>query len=287
MTQPEASLVLSVPPEEVVQDVAPVVSDPTGTPAIESPEEEFIRIRRGDINKEIARLQNDDPDFANAFNTAVGRKAARQYQSRLDEAETTANNYRKLMRRNELLSMPPTEVNTRFNSDPAFAREYSELVHHDPQQAQQELYLVRLRNSVETILGTGSDHGLSDETLQSYRNSIAAGKYSEMSDLEALNKISSDIMGEVLKIRQTAPESTITPTPIVSNGAVAQTTTPAPSPALTAGPDMSPAGSRTGVRQRFTGTQIRMMSVEEKIALWPTDADYQRDVVAGLIDYDQ
>src|SRR3990167_3343221 len=87
-------------PEEEPKTLAELLGDqvPEGTdsttelvpeslsqPVIDSEEQNFIRIDKRNLAKEIDRLQIEHPDFAQVFNSKVGNKAARQYQPQLQE----------------------------------------------------------------------------------------------------------------------------------------------------------------------------------------------------------
>ena len=273
-------------PEAPVIKEAPVESTEVPTPAAD----EFIQIRRQDLHKEISRLEREDKDFANAFNTAVGRKAARQYQARLEELEAERESTQKVFRRAELLALPADEVNRRFKSDPAFAKEYSELVHYDPQEAAAIIADIRTRADVDNILFLGVENGLPEARVEEYREAVKSGKYdSTGSRAAALLALQRDVLEEAS--RGTAPAITapVEAAPVATPPAPVAQTPPAspPNPALTSGPDMSPAGSPSPRgEKRYTGTQIRNMSVDEFDSEF-TEIEYQRAVADGRIEWDK
>lgn len=287
-SQPE-SLALSQPPDDLAPELPEspeTVIDATQAPSPAA--EEFIQIKRAELHKEIARLEKEDQDFANAFNTAVGRKAARQYQSRLEELQAERDNYQKILRRAEFLAMDPKDVNSRFLTDPIFAREYSELVHHDPNEVATYISNIRLRSEVENILYYGESNGLPAEKIKEYEEAVKTGKYDRdnqgnpLTEAAALLQLQRDIWTEITQNN--------TPTPPASNGsspanppAQAQAT---PSPAFRSGPDLTPAGSLTPpAGKKYTGSQIRLMSVDDFDKEFPDEAVYQRAATDGSIDW--
>ena len=149
----------------------------------------------------------------------------------------------------------------------------------------QQLYLVRLVEETEKIFDYGMGLGLTPERADEIRKEIGAGKYSNITDQQALLQLQRDIWAEVNGAGQSAPSQTQIPT---------QSQTPAPqqqrplSPALTGGPDMSPAGGASDRgKPKYTGSQITAMDPEQFIAEFPNDSDYDIAVREGRVDFNK
>ena len=295
MTQP--SLTLSEHPDEEinlpdeqqpVSDASTPVADAPADSSADSPEVpavEYLQIDRKNLHKEIARLQREDPDFANAFNTEVGRKAARQHQSQIEELKVQNEAYRKAVRRIELMNMPAADVNSRFRSDPNFAREYSELIHYDPEAVQREVYIIRLREEVERIFDYGISMGMSPERAEELRKDIASGKYNDArGEQAALLQIQRDVWAEV---SQTPSANQVAAT--VQNLSASSATPSPESPALTSGPDMSPAGGKTSptAGKKYLYSQIAAMNPDEHEREFPGERDFDIAVTEGRVDFNR
>jgi hypothetical protein len=145
----------------------------------DAPEDDkgYIRISRVNIHKEIERLQSEDPEFANAFNTQVGRKAASRSTPIIQELEARNRILERQAKTADLRAMDPKEIEQRFNSDPEFAREYTELVHNSEATAQAEMEAAQMSSVLSQIVDEASDMGLSADEIESFVAKAKAGEY--------------------------------------------------------------------------------------------------------------
>lgn len=228
--------------------------------ADDSQDTNIITLDRRNLHKELTRLQREDPEFANAFNTQVGNKAKRQYQPLLDEARAREDLLRQEIRRQQLISLPEREIQERFASDPEFAREYAALVHRDTARAeaesQQRMDAIRMSSAFEEVVAEALDLGMSKARVEEYVNAVRSGGYDKDSSGQpfphwalGINALRDDIRSEMSKSTkkiEAEPESKI----------------------AGAGPDVSPtSGSSARGRPRYANaTQAAQLFAEDKIS---------------------
>lgn len=116
----------------------------TPSPAPETPIEatpegdDFIRISRKELAKEIDRLQSEDDEFARIWSSKMGDAAKKRYQPQIDQREERISALQKELRRRDILGMSQEEIEKQFESDKNFALEYAELVHSEPYKPAEE-----------------------------------------------------------------------------------------------------------------------------------------------------
>lgn len=191
------------------------------------------------LDAEIQRLQRENKEFANAFNRAVGNKAARQYKPRIQELESLLSLNQRELKRLEYSQLPSTEVDSRFRSDPEFAREYADVVHSTPAQINQMTEQLRVRSLVTETITDAIEDGLPEELANSLLEGIASGKYNDRgsinSQLYAFQRDVQKAITENIRTPQqptpkaqaepeTAPPPPASPGPELSRGAAGTTT---------------------------------------------------------------
>src|SRR3972149_3182300 len=87
---------------------------PVSSDSDSSEGEGFIHLSRKELHKEIERLQKEDPDFANAFNTQVGRKAATRAIPRIAELEAITKMQKRELRAAEISAMDHLDIVAQF-----------------------------------------------------------------------------------------------------------------------------------------------------------------------------
>lgn len=119
---------------------SPTPENPTATteevvPGTTPVEEDYIRLPRDPklLQQEIDRLEREDQGFAQIFGERVGRKAERKYTPEIKKRDAQIEALKFEKRQAEVALMTPDEIDKRFVEDPAFAKEYAELVHRKPE----------------------------------------------------------------------------------------------------------------------------------------------------------
>ena len=213
-----------------------VESTPEPTPTPEPADEDYyLKIDKRNLNQEINRLLKEEKEFANLFNTNVGRKAKSQYQSQLESLELERNNLRQELRRHEINAMKDAEIEEKFRTDPIFAKEYASIVHADPKQVEAQLELINIRRAIEDTFNNALDLGLTSEKHQEFLKAVFEGRYDNPNGhwTQGITRLQTDLVGILLSDRTpTSPKET-KDTPVE----------PQVNPALTkAGPDISTTG---------------------------------------------
>ena len=206
---------------------------PESTPSDE--EVHFIKLDRRNLQQEIARLEKEDPEFANTFNSYIGNKAKRKYQPQIDELHAQLEANRSELRRREILAMEDKDIDERFANDPAFAKEYAEIVHRDPNIEASITDKRRMNNALSEVMIFASDN-LPEEKVKEFTKAVAEGKYDRDEDgkqfdswVPGIMKLQRDINSTILDYRR--------PTSLKVDAD--------PNPALTKpGPDTSSASVR-------------------------------------------
>lgn len=239
----------------------------------ETTEGDFIRIPVGDdVNtyQEVQRLIRENPKFANAFNDAVGKKAARQYKPQIDELNTRLQMASTATRRAEIQAMDDETIEQRFASDPTFAREYTDTV-HAPEANTAQLENMRVLSTIQNLFSVAADQGLPEEKVEGYLKDIQAGKYDSVSHAEAIGQLQSAIYQDLATL-----------SPSVNT----KTDTPASQPSQkvdTATPDMSGNSTSPNSSQTWSYEEVQRMNPEQMLKFFPKDEDYMNAVREGRI----
>lgn len=142
----------------------------------DSNESEIITINRKDLFNELGRLQKDDQEFRQALGTIAGRHNKSQYESQLQEARLENQRLQREFRKLELGKLSPEELKNKLADDSDFRKEYDELQSSD-EVHQQQVDLLRMNRSVESIFTTAEDAGIPEETIAKYKSALKSGKY--------------------------------------------------------------------------------------------------------------
>lgn len=242
-------------------------AQPESTPVTD--ESQFlITIDRRQLQAEIARLEREDREFANHLNTLVGRKAATKWQPEIQMREQEIRNLRTQMRRTEILAMPAEEIEQKFQQDPAFAREYAEVIHSQPQAPDELPIIARAFNEA---IDTARSYGIPEETLNSYIAKAQRGEYDSNGQhwSVGLNALQRDLNEEVWKASQ--PKAAA----------------PAPPPAPAVNPELAKGGPDLSHGQKPGATKITKESVKsasrEQMMEWLDNPDTRAAVFAAQL----
>lgn len=203
-------------------------ADSEGLPA--SPTEpEYIHLRADQLHAEIARLERDNEDFARLFNTRIGDKAAKKYQPQLEDRDRKIEDLNRELRRRDILSMDEEEIETKFASDPEFAREYAELVHYQP-PAQDQSDETTILTAVNEAFDWARSQGLDDETIAKVQRKAANEEYDREGEswVYSLQRMQQDLSQEIVSRKTSTPDP------------------PRTNPNLGSGPDLTPSNRQRG-----------------------------------------
>ena len=262
-------------------------------PVIEDESQYLITLDRRQFEAQLMDLIAKDAEIRNIYNRSVGNKAASQYQPTIKKLESDLDTYRALLRREKYSKLSEEEINQRFREDPAFAQDYSRIVHfqgEEPNEAANRRAIAQhVFNSVGTILNMGARQGLTQEDLIELDQNIRNGKYDvdEFGEpipttrwQEMLDNVQ-DAVTEKLLAKRNQSVDTVTNQP--TDKVITTPPTTSPQHVDTARPDISMTGNR-GVRtSSITMREFRQLPIEEQIKMFPNDGDIEKAVADGRI----
>lgn len=288
-----------LPPEVPDEGVPSTPSGPTtetgATPPAEqrSDNDGFIRINRSELGRELARLQRDEPEFANVLNSLVGQKARSKYQPRIDELEHTLASIQSQERATRFASMTKEELDAQLanDRDGSFRADYVQSTRQPDNAAMTEV--LRMRRAIEASFEAAVDSGVSVDRVEHFRTQLASGAYDKASDGrdldwgESLAAVQRDLYGEL--------RGTVSPAATSNNGTPASTQQPAATSVISARDPNRPAVSDTAVpdlssTQRpgqgastFTWQEIQAMTPIEQVEHFPGERDIENAIRSGRI----
>lgn len=275
--------------------------DSTPAPVVES--DHFLKVDRRNLYAEIQRLANEDKEFANNFNAAVGRKAAREYKPQLTAKDARIAELEGTLRKMEISSMDEDQVAERLRTDPDFATRY----HAKPVDTNVIVQRARYEAMVDEAIATAEEQGVPAAVVQRYQRSLETGWFDYARDAQgnplqplapeqSILAFQRGLMSEAVKLARVnailpqvaAPAGPVAPAPNPPPASppppVAAKPAAMPNPALAkASPDLAPASGGAGGRPRVSLEEWHKMFPPERKALYPNLADFERDLKAGLI----
>lgn len=229
----------------------------------------LISIKRSDFSGEIRRLVQDEPEFAQAFNSHVGQKARLRYQPRIDERDVQIQALREGAQSDAIRGMRPEDIQKKFAEDPDFARQYTNSVHPESSSAEGMADGARGRAAFSTLLADALDAGLTAEQVQAIEKKATDGGYANDADgqvlthwSEQLPLVSQDITAQVRGNIQPNTKSTNK---------------------NTASPDVSGGSSRRSGSAKWTKAQVDAMTPAEVLEAFPGENDFENAVRTGQI----
>lgn len=241
----------AVPAPDPEPTQPPVAGDAgEATPPTPPDDTEYIKLNRKQLAAEIRRLEAEDSEFANQYNIHVGNKAARKYKPIIDDLNAKLEAATKELRRREMLAIPDDEKAKLFETNPAWAKEYAELVHTNPNSilAQQKARAEQeaIQNRLTDTFAAFESRGLDEDSRKAVLADIRSGKYDKDSDgniinpYEAIVLIQQDLSDRLL---ESARKGASTPAPTTPVASKPEPEVQAPNLALIApGPDTTTTG---------------------------------------------
>lgn len=281
---------LSGIPEALSDDWVEEPFNPDSTPNTEEtttnpsdsgdPTSNLITIARDKLGEELERLFSTDSDFAREFSTRVGNKARERYYPQVEEWKSKYEDLIKRQNVEQVRSVPEADLAEKLK-DPNFARQYAEAQTYQPPEQPQ---LNPAQELLNFWINEAMTKGFTEEDILTIQRNIGEGRYekdefgipltSPTEWREGMKVLKRDIDSILAsKGQQTPPQET--------------TNTPPPTPPVsqqrdTSGPDISNPGSRGG-RATFTWEQYQAMNVDQRMKLWPTQADEDAAIARGEI----
>lgn len=156
---------------------------------------------------EIRRLERENEDFRGVFTNEVGRRAERQYKPELARRDAEIAELKIQLRRNEFEKMSEEDINKRFQTDPAFAKEYAEVSHYKPQAPSPLDETPLITEAFENLQQWAQDEGLPEAAWAQYINQVQSGKYGDLSRpwREIISEVQRDIATALIKMHKTPP----------------------------------------------------------------------------------
>lgn len=262
-------------PDQLVDNE--VASQPGQETEQSDDEQHFIKIDKRNLSDEVInQILQSSPEFRNHFNRNAGNRARERYFPRIEEQERQIENLRRELRARDLAAMPQEQVQERFKSDPNFAREYTELIHQQPQQAPTTN---PAQEALNFIITGALDNGLQPEDLQTFKSNLENGKYE-------VDEFGTKLTASEWRVALGIMQRDINDMVGARRQPVANTPEPVSQPAArsdTASPDMSNPGNRGTQRHSYTLEQVRQMSPDRRLEIWPTEEAYERALSSGEI----
>ncbi len=256
-------------------------------------EDNSIRLDKTNFSGEISRLMREQPEFKQAFDSHVGQKAKTRFDPLLAAKDVEISRLQDQVRTAEISGMKPEDVQSKFDSDPEFAREYARLVHPDG-SANQAVELANMRAAFSALMDTAMEQGLPPEQVKEIEENATKGEYEVDSSGTKLPRwsqqmplVQADIYSRLAKLRQAPADDKADKTEANkssdggSNDKVAATK---PEAKTDARPDMSGGSSRGASQAVYTKAQVDAMNPAELLEAFPGEGDFEKAARAGKIE---
>lgn len=271
---------------------APEITPTPNQPVTPEEPNDYIRLSRKDLQREIDRLRVDDPDFAQVYNRDIGNKAASRYKPQLTLLQQQNEALALALRKENYSKLTEDEVNTRFRNDPAFAEDYAKVSHAPTPNVQPTVNQQQIMAEIGMNLSNLDSLAQSMLTAEQYReitNNVTSGKYDVADDGSALDAFNwrdgvERMRNDITRLARgnTSSQPSTNNAPTAQPQQQQRPNNPA-SRVDNSTPDLSPSGGRGQGRQSFTMQQVREMSWEEQMRRWPNDGDIDRAIESGEI----
>lgn len=189
---------LGTPPADSA-DQKPVEDGATIEPVV-------ITLDAKNLTAEIRRLQQENPDFLQIFNTEVGNTAAKQasrkYEPEIKKLQRELEEERLQRRKAEILGMDEAEITKKFGEDSKFAEEYAKIVHYKPQAVEDDPTPL-IAQAWEEAEQFARDNGIGDEFVNTILQKAINGGYTSPDEHWSLGirRIQQDFTNEILRVK--------------------------------------------------------------------------------------
>ena len=199
---------LSTPPANV--------EEPTQPADGATIEPEVITLDPKNLTAEIRRLQQENPDFLQIFNTEVGNTAAKQvsrkYDPEIKKLQRELEGEKIQRRKAEILGMDEAEITKRFGEDSKLAEDYAKIVHYKPQAVEDDPTPL-IAQAWEEAEQFARDNGVGDEFVNTVLQKAINGGYTSPDEHWSLGirRIQQDFTSEILRSKSGAQTAAFNP----------------------------------------------------------------------------
>lgn len=284
-------------PEQTSQEPSPEIPPETT--------DNFIRLDPDNLGRDISRLRQENQRFREVFNAIAGSATKSRYENQIQQLQLQLQQERLNSMRSMVSTMKPEDIEDRFQKDPNFAQQYTQLIHGNTDYTQAMLRQ-QVVGQIQNILGAAMERGLPPEKAAEFEQELKSGKYDrefeggpEVTPGESLALMQRDIYNYLdasssaansshASLPSTEPSPVETKTTPEANSQPTeppQTQTPAPRAVDTASPDLS--GQRTQTPptgKQFTREEIASMTPEQMLEAFPNDGDWEKAIKDGRIE---
>jgi len=292
-----------ITPSETVAEpeVAPVVEAPAEAVAsYPEPEEDFfLKFDKRQAYSGLRELAEREKSVKDAIETMVGRKAKAKFEPELEAARAELEATKVELRREKYAKLSSEEVSQRFAASPEFADDYAKLVHAAPVDIEQMKQAQQVATMLYQEIDRAEQVGVTPQRLGQIEDWIKSGAFDKAADGRKLTPIESYrwvrelVDGDISVHREwlaqqnqsaRAPATAVAaPIEAVAAPPVEEKRAPAINPRLAeASPDLSAGSHNTSGMQRMSKQEYWNMTPPERAGRWATNADFQREVNAGL-----
>ena len=231
---------------------------------------ETYTLSRSNFAKDLADLQQSDPEVANTINAAIGRKAKLKYQPQIDELQLEIEGLRTQIATAKFANISQEDLGPALAKDPTLAGDYAVATRGANNGLEARRTQLRQQQQISGILDVGLDAGLSSERVEQFQTDISSGKYDRDANGQPLNGdqalliLQGDVLREV-------------------RGLAAPVAVSTPQRADGASPDMGEHTRPGAVQSKWTWAQINEMTPPERLSAFPGDDDFQNALRSGKI----
>lgn len=239
---------------------------------------DVITINRKELQATIDKLRLEDADFAQVYNRDIGNKAAQRYKPEIDTLRKQNEALALAVKQSEYSRLSPEEVNEKFKTDPAFARDYADVTHREVPVTREptiEQVAQVAAPIIQNILGF-AEQMLPADKLEALKQDISSGKfdvdetgqqYGVYNWREGVDRLQRTV------VNMSRPSDIVIPPP---------DTKPVVVPKVdTAKPDMSNGGGNGSQRSSMKISEFRKLPWEEQFKMYPNDGDIDKAVERG------
>lgn len=289
----EAAVLEETPTEAPVPEPTPEV------PVAEEPKpRRVIDLDAEDLYSQVQRYATEDPKFQNIFNSAVGRKVAKDYAPKLTQLEAEKARLEQRLREIEMQNLSEEDLNAKLR-DPEFRKRYD--------QKPEDPALIEVRGQFNAALARAEDsvaNYLDPNELGAFRKSLMSGYFNAERDAQGnpLRQLTAqetlvsynNALHEYARTKaatKQAPKAEVpTPAPQPAAAVVAEEAPAPPSPKPVANtrlaqlsPDLSTPAPSGGSPQSFKLSEVRRMAPPERLRHFPTGAALQEAIDKGTV----
>jgi hypothetical protein len=153
------------PVSDAVKEVIQEVTQPSAA------DDGFYKLSKDSLYQEIRRIASEDTDFDRRIREYAGRSNKRDYETRVNELETSNASLKNQLKAKEIAEMSEEDVEKKIAEDPEWGHEYVDALH--PQQEDQEGNTAQwrsiLENETDDAIDMAASLGMNDARADQFR----------------------------------------------------------------------------------------------------------------------